>query len=115
MEKLMARDVARHLTQVLEKAGTSIHWVGVVGEDSLATDPSVEWPSGDPIYSIAVQNGFSEGMLVYVYEQKDRYKPEDVRVLLRIKMLCGVRLLMKELPVILEYFENFPEGLKKTA
>lgn len=115
MKSLLARYVAHDLFTVLEKAETSVHWVSVVGEDSIEPKPQILWPSDNPIYSVAVQHGFSEGMLVYVYAQSNRYEPENVVPMLRIKMLTSMKKLMSELPVIIEYFDQFPELAEKLA
>lgn len=41
---LLARTVAQAMTHFLERNETSIHWVQVIGEDSLVTKPSKAWP-----------------------------------------------------------------------
>lgn len=108
---LLARTVAQAMTRFLERNETSIHWVQVIGEDSLVTKPSKAWPVvNDPMFNLMIQDGWSEGMLVYIYAQVDRYKPEEVVPVLRIKMLAGRKGVFSELPLIFAFLDQI-EGL----
>lgn len=106
---LMARTVARELTQHLELSNTSVYWVGVVGEDSLQSVPATLWPSNDPMLNLMLCQGHSEGMLVYVMAQANRYQPEEVTALLRIKMLGSYTTVCAELPFIWEFLDRLDQ------
>lgn len=56
--------------------------------------------------------GHSEGMLVYVYAQANRYKPAELVPLLRIKLLCGVERALKQMQAIWAYLNDSPEFVK---
>lgn len=105
--RLLARSVARALLRRLEKAGTSVHWVNVVGESSIDSAPKMHWPDTEPMLNILVQDGFSEGSLVYVMAQADRRKPENQVPLLLVKMLRSKKRVGEELHEIFEFFDNF--------
>lgn len=111
---LMARTVARALTRYLEDCNTTIHWVNVVGEDSLARVAEKLWPDNDPLLNVMLCQGFSEGMLVYVMAQANRYKPAELTPLLQIKMLGGRSRVASELPCIMEFLDKIetylPQG-----
>lgn len=110
---LPARTVARAMCRYLETNNTSIHWVQVVGESSLEPVPMKMWPVQDnAMFNVMVQDGWSEGMLLYVYAQKDRTKPQEVTPLLQIKMLCNRQQLGLELPIILTFIDQI-EGFYK--
>lgn len=103
---LMARTVARALTDHLEISNTSIHWVNVVGEDSLKPMAEKRWPDNDPLLNVMLCQGFSEGMLVYVMAQASRYKPDELTPLLQIKMLGSARHVAGELPFIMDFLDR---------
>lgn len=100
------RDVARALTRRLEEAQTSIHWASVWKECSLQNVPALTWPENDPMLNLLVQQGWSEGMIVYVMAQDSRYEPEKQKPLLQIKMLCSRSQLLTELPVIYDFIDH---------
>ncbi len=85
---LYAGTVADALERHLNEAGTSVHWVRAVGEESSWAPSRVTWPS-DPALSYQVQQGLSEGSLVYVMLQLDPREPAAVRRLLTVKLLCA--------------------------
>lgn len=83
----------RQLGQLIErhlfKGETSLHWVAVVGEDSVQKIPERMWAHDDHLLLVTVAPGHSEGALLYVNAQANRYKPEAIEPLFRIKLLCG--------------------------
>jgi len=56
--------------------------------------------------NVLIQQGWSEGMLVYVMAQDSRYEPEKQRPLLQIKLLCSRSQLLTELPVIYDFIDR---------
>jgi len=113
---LYARTVARALTQVLEDSNTTVHWVNVVGESSLDTMPSKVWPTTTtPMFNVMVQDGWSEGTLLYVYAQEDRYKPQEVTPLLQIKMLGSRKTVCNELPIIMSFLDQIENIVSRTS
>lgn len=101
------RTIARDLEKRLLTAQTSVHWVNVWKESSLQNVPVRTWPDTDPMLNLLIQNGWSEGMLVYVMAQESRYEPGNQIPLLQIKMLCSRRQLLNELPVIQDFIDQF--------
>lgn len=107
---LLARTVATAMCRFLETNNTSIHWVQVVGESSLEPVPRKMWPVQDnAMFNVMLQKGWSEGMLLYVYAQKDRTKPQEVTPLLQIKMLCNCQQLGLELPIIMKFIDQIED------
>ena len=111
-EPLMSRTVARALTHHLEASNTSIHWVNVVGEDSLKNVAEKRWPDNDPQLNLMLCQGHSEGMLVYVMAQDSRYRPEEAKPLLQIKMLGGYTTVLSEMAEIWKFMDRI-EGLRE--
>lgn len=105
-QPVFIRDVARALTRRLEEAQTSIHWTNVWKESGMQNVPVLTWPENDPMLNVLVQQGWSEGMLVYVMAQDSRYEPENQKPLLQIKMLCSRSQLLTELPVIYDFLDH---------
>lgn len=109
-----ARAVARMLCEHLEKSDTSVHWVNVAGESSLDVSPKVQWPEeGDPMFNLMLQHGHSEGMLIHVMAQRNRYKPEEAQPILLIKMLGGTKKVCGEMPLIAEFLDSLPQRLEE--
>lgn len=79
----------RHLNCTPEH---DVHWIAVVGESNLEA-PRRTWTKGlaDSLLMVSVAEGFSEGTLLYVQSQPDRYQPDKLDTLFRIKLLCGWR------------------------
>lgn len=101
------RDIAHPLERHLNSLeGCSIHWVGVVGEDSITPAPTRRWLYDDHLLQFSFTEGNSEGMLIYVHAQADRYKPADLIPLLRLKMLCGRAGIHDELRRVHTWFES---------
>lgn len=111
-EPLMSRTVARALTRHLEESNTSIHWVNVVGESSLQNVAEKRWPDNDPQLNLMLCQGHSEGMLVYVMAQDSRYKPEEAKPLLQIKMLGGYSTVLSEMAEIWKFLDRI-ESLRE--
>jgi hypothetical protein len=110
-----AKTVARALEENLIAAGANVHWVAVVGEDSIDPDPQVLWPNGDPMFNVMVQHGWSEGTLLYVYAQSDRYRPQDVKPLLRIKMLSGLKAALVEAELVFNFLGTLEPASEVTS
>ncbi len=84
----IGREIERHLNLVTEN---DVHWVAVIGEDSVQRNPTKAWTQthADSILQVAVSQGHSEGHLLYVQSMANRYEPSQVESLFRIKLLCG--------------------------
>lgn len=96
---LLLRTIARALEKHLyEDPESALHWIAVVGEDNVDPNPTKTWDQvlEDSVLQVAVTDGFSEGSLVYVHAQRDRYAPGAVQTLWRIKVLCGRARAFKE-------------------
>jgi hypothetical protein len=105
----------RAIAQALEKAlqqdpDCAVHWIDVVGERSAFGQPADEevWKPefDDFLVQVGLTQGNSEGMLLYVHVQPDRYKPDGLVALLRIKLLCGVERAAKELASVHRWFAS---------
>ena len=105
----------RVIAQALEKAlqqgpECAVHWVSVVGERNAFGPPAEEevWKPefDDCLVQVGLTRGNSEGMLLYVHVQSDRYKPDSLVALLRIKLLCGVERAVKELASVHRWFAS---------
>ncbi len=101
------RDIARALETALYKIPeSSLHWINVIGEDSLQPVPTRDWLFNESLLQVSIADGFSEGSLVYVHEQKDRYKPDGVTALFRIKFLCSTKNAFAEAKSVYEFFHS---------
>jgi hypothetical protein len=109
----MLRTVGRALTRHLEVNNTSIHWINVVGEDSMKNVPEKRWPDNDPQLNLMLCQGHSEGMLVYVMAQNSRYKPDEAKALLQIKMLGSYATVLSEMALIWQYLDQI-ESLRES-
>lgn len=106
---LLLRTIARALEKHLyEDPESALHWIAVVGEDSVDPNPSRTWDQviEDSVLQVAVTDGFSEGRLIYVHGQRDRYAPGAVQPLWRIKVLCGRARAFKEAERIAAWFDS---------
>ena len=86
------RAIARFISDSLSKSvDYDVHWVAVVAEDSVAESPVRPWTQAlaDSELVVSVMQGHSEGMLLHVLAMPNRYKPDQVEALWRIKLLCG--------------------------
>jgi hypothetical protein len=84
----IGRAIERKLNLVPEH---NLHWVAVIGEDSMVPVAQKLWTQvhADSIVQVAVSDGHSEGTLLYVQALPDRYAPDKIEPLFRIKLLCG--------------------------
>lgn len=105
--QVFLRDIARALEKRLyEQPETSLHWVSVVGEDSVHPQPKKQWIFNDAMIQVGVVNGNSEGSLIYVHAQTGRYAPDQLTALFRIKLLCSAKAAFAEAKVVYEFFES---------
>lgn len=91
---LALRAIASALTNHLQACpDNDLHWVSVIGEDSVCPTPTRAWNQElrDSLLHVSVSDGWSEGTLLHVYAQRNRYQPELLNPLFRIKLLCGHR------------------------
>lgn len=103
------RTIARALEQyLLRSPDSSVHWISVIGEDNLEPVPKLMWDAvlADSLLQVSVAQGFSEGMLLYVHAQRDRYKPGNVRALFRVKLLCGPHRAFQEASAVWLFFNS---------
>lgn len=106
---LLLRTIARALEKHLyEDPECALHWIAVVGEDSVDPNPTRTWDQvlEDSVLQIAVSDGVSEGRLIYIHGQRDRYAPGAVQPLWRIKVLCGHARAFKEAERVWSWFES---------
>jgi hypothetical protein len=89
-----------------------VHWVAVIDEPDTFGPPKRVWEFDDYLLQVSLAHGHSEGMLVYVYAQANRYKPGELVPLLRIKLLCGVERALREMQAIWTYLNDSPEFVK---
>lgn len=110
------RDIATDLERTLSRdPECAVHWVSVVNERGTFGPPTSLWEYDECLLQVSLAEGHSEGMLVYVYAQANRYKPEQIVPLLRIKVLCGVERALREIRAIWAYFNDSPEFMKVKA
>lgn len=108
--KLFVRSVARALNAYLRSMQADAHWVRVIGEDSLANEPTALWPSDiDPMLNVLIQDGRSEGCIVCIYAQPDRYQPQSMIPLVGLKFLCDKRRVGQYLPHIFDFLDNLQD------
>lgn len=105
----IAQDLERHLLRDPECA---VHWIAAVDEPNSFGPPTRIWEHDDYLLQVSLAHGHSEGMLVYVYAQANRYKPGEIVPLLRIKLLCGVERALKEIRAIWAYLNDSPEFVR---
>lgn len=107
------RTIAHDLERALMKdPECSVHWAAVIDETDTFGPPKRVWEFDDHLLQVSLARGHSEGMLVYVYAQADRYKPGELVPLLRIKLLCGVERALCEMQAIWTYLNDSPEFVK---
>lgn len=107
------RDIAQDLERLLLRdPECAVHWIAVVDEPSSFGAPTRIWEHDDSLLQVSLAQGHSEGMLVYVYAQANRYKPAELVPLLRIKLLCGVERALKQMQAIWAYLNDSPEFVK---
>jgi len=107
------RAIAHDLERTLMKdPECSVHWVAVIDETDTFGPPKRVWEFDDHLLQVSLAHGHSEGMLVYVYAQADRYKPGELVPLLRIKLLCGLERALREMQAIWTYLNDSPEFVK---
>lgn len=107
------RDIAQDLERtLLRDTECAVHWIAVVDEPNSFGAPTRLWEHDDCLLQVSLAHGHSEGMLVYVYAQANRYKPGEIVPLLRIKLLCGVERALKEMQAIWAYLNDSPEFVR---
>jgi len=105
--RTIAQDLERKLMQDPE---CCVHWVGVLDEVDTFGPPTRVWEYDDCLLQVSLAHGHSEGMLVYVYAQANRYKPAELVPLLRIKLLCGLERALREIQAIWTYLNDSPSS-----
>lgn len=106
-DKVYLRDIGRALEKnIYAQTDTSLHWLAVIGEDSIQPVPTKEWYYNDALIQVGVVNGNSEGSLIYVQAQKNRYQPELLVPLFRIKLLCSPMAAFAEAKIVYKFFES---------
>lgn len=114
VEHVLLRSIGSALTEKLqEQPDSHLQWVAVVGEVGARAVPR-EWRYNDSLIQVGIVNGNGEGCLVYVHAQGDRYQPDVLKALFRIKLLCKPSEAFAEAKLIYEFFES-PEFLEMTA
>lgn len=104
----------RSIAQALEKhlhaiEDANIHWINVVGESSVLDKPKKSIPLdvlSTHLFNVLVQHGWSEGTLLYVSSQQDRYAPQEQTLLLQIKSLTSIKKIGPEVAAIMDWFES---------
>lgn len=110
------RDIAQDLERtLLRDPECTVHWVSVVDEPNAFGAPTRIWEYDEHLLQVSLTRGNSEGMLVYVHAQANRYKPAEIVPLLRIKLLCGVARALHEMQGIWSYLDDSPEFVKVKA
>ena len=105
--KVFLRDIGRALEKKLyEYPQSSFHWISVLNEDNVQAVPTREWLFNDSLIHIGVVNGNNEGCLVYVHAQGNRYQPDLLTTLFRIKFLCNANRVFDEARIVYEFFES---------
>ena len=62
------------------------------------------WTSA--LLQVSLAQGYSEGMLILVHAQPDRYKPGSLDTLMTLKLLCGPTRAAKEIEPIWQWFNS---------
>lgn len=93
---------------MLSDPESTVHWITVVDEADSFGPPTRFWSYSDYLLQVSLAQGFSEGMLIYVHAQANRYKPGDLVPLLRIKVLCGNDRVFREMQAVWTHL-NSPE------
>lgn len=107
------RDIAHDLERtLLRDPESAVHWVAVVNEPDTFGPPTSLWEHDDCLLQVSLAQGHSEGMLVYVFAQANRYQPDQLVPLLRVKLLCGVERALREIGAIWAYFNDSAEFMK---
>lgn len=107
--RTIAQALERHL---LKDSECAVHWVAVVDEPDAFGAPTRIWTYdgssalNDCLLQVSLAQGFSEGMLLYVHAQPDRYRSASLTPLLRIKLLCGSERAAKELLAVWQWFNS---------
>jgi len=88
--RVIAQALEQHLNATPEH---NVHWAAVVGESGIDASPTRTWTKelADSLLMVSVAQGFSEGTLLYVHAQPDRYQTDKLVTLIRVKLLCGWR------------------------
>lgn len=106
-DMVFLRDIGSALEKgMYENPETSLHWVSVMGEDSIQPVPTKAWHFNDALIQVGIVNGNSEGSLIYVHAQKSRYQPDLLIPLFRIKVLCSPKAAFAEARAVYEFFES---------
>ena len=101
------RQVVRLLVKhISEDKENTLHWADVIGEDSILPVAKLPWTYNDDLLQISVAQGFSEGCLIYVHAQKSCYKPDEIKALFRIKVLCNAKRAFAEAANVWIFFQS---------
>jgi hypothetical protein len=106
-QAIVLADIAHALTRYLNDAGGNIHWINVIGEPTMTRLPTKRITAEDlqaHMFNVIVQNGWSEGTMLLLSEQANRYEPTQQNVLLMIKSLSSPRSIGAEIQAILNWF-----------
>lgn len=105
--KVYLREIGRALkAKLYERPNTHLHWVAVIGEDSVQPEPGKEWYFNDALIQVGIVEGNGEGCFVYVHVQKDRYFPDHLIALFRIKFLCSAAHVFRDAADVFEFFKS---------
>lgn len=113
-DPIFVRTVAYALGLHLRNMQLDAHWIHAVGEDTLAP-PKARWPiEVDPMLNVMIQDGRSEGCIVCIYAQPDRYMAQQVIPLVGMKFLCNKRQVGVYLPAIFDFLDALQDNPEKT-
>ncbi|UUZ66340.1 hypothetical protein LP417_35610 (plasmid) [Polaromonas sp. P1-6] len=105
--KVYLREIGQALkAKLYEQPNTHLHWVAVIGEDSVQPEPVKEWYFNDALIQVGIVEGNGEGCFVYVHVQKDRYFPDHLIALFRIKFLCSATHVFRDAADVFEFFKS---------
>lgn len=100
--RTIARALQKHLQQ---NAESCVEWISVHGEAGLDAPGRVWTYDGataldESLLQVSLAQGYSEGMLIFVHAQPDRYKPGSLDTLMTLKLLCSPARAAKEIEPI---------------
>lgn len=102
---LYVRTVADALERHLEKANTHVHWARPDGRETSWGPPQLVWPK-DPSLGYMLQHGHSEGTLLRVMHQQDRYDAATQQPLIVVKFLCGFGTASVDMKTVYDFLES---------
>jgi len=106
--RTIARVLQKHLQQNPE---SSVEWISVHGEGGLDAPGRVWTYDGataldECLLQVSLAQGYSEGMLIYVHAQPDRYMPGSLSTLMTLKLLCSPERAAQEIAPIWRWFNS---------